>query len=64
MHDWFKNPLRVDPSFGYFAEAGKCFLIVDDLFRDEAGEIFKSFNINFVTSQRFLGVMIGDRSVH
>ena len=36
------------------------FLVVNVLFKDEAGEIIKSFNMNIVTSQKFLGVVIGD----
>ena len=43
LHEWFNDLLRLGPSFGYFAEPSKCFLVFDELFKDEAGEIFKSF---------------------
>ena len=60
LHGWFNDLLRLGPSYGYFAEPSKCSLVVDKLLKDEAGEICKSFNINIVTNQRFLGGMIGD----
>ena len=48
------------PSFGYFSEPSKSFLVVDDKQLSRATEAFSGLGINVVCSRRLLGGVIGN----
>ena len=59
---WFECLQRVGPSFGYFPEPQKCYLIVKGSMIESASSVFEGTGVNVVSSCRFPGGVIGDHS--
>lgn len=57
---WFQCLQRAGPSFGYFPEPKKCYLIVKGPMVDSALSVFEGTGVNVVTSCCFLGGVVGD----
>ena len=57
---WLKNLIEEGPTFGYFPEPSKSFLVVDKQYAQEAHHIFHKYSITIVEGKRFLGGLIGD----
>ena len=58
LREWFYILKEREPSFGYFPERSKSFLVVDDKQLFRATEAFSGLGINMVCSQRLLGGVI------
>ena len=58
---WMKKLISLGPAFGYHPEPKKSFLVVDNLFEEDAIKIFEDTGVNIVMSHRFLGSVIGDQ---
>jgi len=62
LRDWFSLLCSCGPSFGYFPEPTKSFVVVSESFRGEAEAVFGGLGIRVVTSHRFLRGFIGSLS--
>ena len=60
LREWFYILKERGPSFGYFPEPSKSFLVVDDKQLSKGTEAFSGLGINVVCSQRLLGGVIGN----
>jgi hypothetical protein len=61
LHKQFRRLQELGPSFGYFAEPSKSFLIVQPQQLDRAKAFFKDMAITVETGHRYLGSYIGDQ---
>jgi hypothetical protein len=57
---WLTDLINRGPSYGYYPEPKKSYLVVKEKFKDVAEEIFGDLGVKIVTGQRFLGGYIGD----
>ena len=62
LRDWFEQLLDQGPSYGYFPEPTKSYVIVDESFNSDAANIFQAYGVKVVQSRRVLGGIIGDKS--
>ena len=63
LHDWWTKLCELGPSFGYFANPGKTWLIVKDDHLSTATELFAGTGVNITTEgKRHLGAALGPRS--
>ena len=63
LHDWCTKLRHLGPSFGYFANPGKTWLIVKDDHLSTATELFAGTGVNITTEgKRHLGAALGPRS--
>ena len=62
LKEWFQKLLKVGPSYGYYPEPSKSFIVVNANFPDEAQSLFDDLHVNIVTSQRLLGSVVGESS--
>jgi len=63
LRSWWDDIVTHGPSFGYFANASKTWLVVKPTFRDEASGIFGDTNIKITCEGRpYLGSALGGRS--
>ena len=62
LKNWFSTLLQVCPSFGYYPEARKCVLVVNQDHFSEACEMFSSLGVKVETSHRLLGGVVGDHT--
>ena len=63
LHDWWTKLCKLGPSFGYFANPGKTWLIVKDDHLSTATELFAGTGVNITTEgKRHLGAAVGPRS--
>ena len=61
VQKWFNCLYQSGPNFVYFVNnAGKCLLVVDRLFLDEAHSHFNDLGIQIVCGQQYLGGFLGD----
>ena len=59
VRNWFDLLLKLGPSYGYFPEPFKCFIIVA-LNMPEAHSLFKDLGVQVTTGYCFLGGIIGN----
>jgi hypothetical protein len=59
LRQWFDLLLADGPSFGYFPEAAKSYLIVRPRYMQLAKRIFAGVSVQIVQGQRFLGSFVG-----
>ncbi len=63
LHDWMYKLRDIGPSFGYFANPCKTWLIVKDDHLSTAFKLFAGTGVNFTTEgKRHLGAALGPRS--
>jgi hypothetical protein len=63
LHQWWESLLLRGPSFGYYVNRSKTWLIVKEELEDEARSLFSDFDINITTEGRpYLGSPIGTES--
>ena len=62
LREWFLLLKEHGPSFGYFVEPSKSYVVVDQSFVSEAENIFSDYGVKVVHSQRLLGGVIGDEA--
>ena len=43
LKEWFQKLMKVGPSYGYYPEPSKCFIVVNANFLDEAHSLFVTF---------------------
>jgi hypothetical protein len=60
LRDWFIRLLEVGPSFGYYPQPTKSYLVVNGDNLDLAHQIFDSLGVKIVKGHRLLGGYIGD----
>jgi len=60
--NWFNLLCSHGPSFGYYPEPTKSFVIVNEQWMGEAAAIFGDLGVQVVTGHRFLGGFIGSCS--
>ena len=58
--NWFDLLLKLDPSYGYFPEPSKCFIIVAPSDIPAAHSLFKDLGVQVTTGHHFLGGIIGN----
>ena len=61
LSEWLLLLMKHGPSYGYFPEPTKSYLVVDKKFTVQASKIFDQLGIKVVHSRRFLGGVIGDK---
>ena len=60
---WWESLCELGPKFGYYPEASRTWLIVNNDFCDMANTTFKSIKINMTSNgKKYLGAVIGSRS--
>ena len=59
LKDWIDKLIKEGPSYGYFPEPMKSFLVVSDSYLSKAHEVFEKFGVQVVTSHRLLGGVVG-----
>ena len=62
LKEWLSLVKVKGPSFGYFPEPSKSFLVVDEKFISEAENVFGGSGVNVVCSRRLLGGVIGNEA--
>ena len=63
LRSWWDDIVTHGPSFGYFANASKTWLVVKPTFRDKASAIFGDTNVKITCEGRpYLGSALGSRS--
>ncbi len=63
LHNWWTKLRNLRPSFGYFANPDKTWLIVKDDQLSTATELFAGTGVNITTEgKRHLGAALGQRS--
>ena len=62
LRSWMDELLSVGPLFGYYPETSKSCLIVKEPFVSLAEEQFQGSGVKIVSSSRYLGGVIGDKS--
>ena len=63
LRNWWETLCRLGPTFGYFPEGSKSWLIVKEKEVQKAQSVFKDTNINVTTEgQRHLGAVIGSKT--
>ena len=62
IRKWLLQLLRVDPSYGYFAEPSKSIIVVKEEHFQEAQDVFADLEVEVVLVGRFLGNCIGNES--
>ena len=60
LKSWFEQLVDCGPSYGYFPEPAKSYLIVDERYGCAATELFEEYGVKVVQSRRMLGGIIGD----
>ena len=61
LRNWLINCSH-GPSFGYYPEPTKSFVVVNERWRRDAAAIFGDLGVQVVTGHRFLGGFIGSHS--
>ena len=62
LHEWWSGLQSLGPSYGYFVNASKTWLIVKPEYLDVARELFKNTSIGITSEdRRHLGASIGSR---
>jgi len=62
LHNWFNLLCSCGPSFSYYPEPTKSFVVVNEQWTGEAAAIFGDLGVQVVTRHRFLGGFIGSSS--
>ena len=63
LHEWWTRLCNLGPSFGYFANPSKTWLIVKEVHLPTATELFAGTGVNITTKgKRHLGAALGPRS--
>ena len=62
LYEWWCRLKRLGPSYGYFVNASKTWLIVKPEYLDLAGEVFQNTGIGITSEgKRHLGASIGSQ---
>ena len=59
LRNWFNQLCSYGPSFGYYPEPTKTFVIVNEQWKSDAAAVFGNLGVQMVTGHRFLGGFIG-----
>jgi hypothetical protein len=62
VKEWLNRLSHLGPSYGYYPEPHKSYLVVAPQFLEEAKTLFEDLGVEVVTGHRFLGGFIGDPS--
>ena len=62
LRSWMDKLMSAGPLFGYYPEPAKSCLIVKEPFISLAEELFQDSGVRIVSSSRYLGGVIGDKS--
>ena len=60
---WFDRLLIDGPASGYFPEASKTVMVVGSSDLERASDLFRDLGVSVVTGSRFLGGLMGERSL-
>ena len=59
LRNWFNQLCSYGPSFGYYPEPTKSFVVVSERWKSDAAAVFGDLGVQVVTGHRFLGGFIG-----
>ena len=59
LRNWFNQLCSYGPSFGYYPEATKSFVVINERWKSDAAVVFGDLGVQVVTGQRILGGFIG-----
>ena len=63
LHAWFSQLSSSSPDFGYFPQPAKTVLVVGPSYVNQATSLFSDLGIRVVFGSRFLGGIVGERSM-
>ena len=62
LKDWLLKLMKCGPSFSYYPEPNKSFIVVKENFMEEAHSLFDPLGVNIVLSHKLLGGVVGNPS--